>query len=188
MISAPLGGAGGLSGAPVLLAPGSAGPSAPKAMPSPTPTAPSPGGNYSGQSTWQPPNYISDASTQSAINNRMGQAQMMGDPRVFQKQMARNGVSASRGTDYFAQVGQQQALSAGRADAAGIAAQDQMNNAKSRLAYQYGSESEAQSLAMVQHALSQADWSRGFAGQQAAATVNAAKQKAYLDALRRLLG
>jgi hypothetical protein len=63
-----------------------------------------------------------------------------------------------------------------------------MNNAKSRLAYQYGSESEAQSLAMVQHALSQADWSRGFAGQQAAATVNAAQQKAYLDALRRLLG
>ncbi len=194
MISAPLG-----SGSPILLAPGSTGPNAPsaprapRAMPFPSPTAAaagaaSTGGNYSGQSTWQPPNYISDASTQSAINNRMGQAQMMGDPRVFQKQMARNGVSSSRGTDYFAQVGQQQALSAGRADAAGIDAQDQMNNAKSRLAYQYGSESEAQALAMVRHAMSQADWSRGFAGQQAAATVNAAQQKAYLDALRRLLG
>jgi hypothetical protein len=188
MISAPLGGSGGLSGAPILLAPGSTGPNAPKPMPSPAGPAPSPVGNYSGQSTWQQPNYISDASTQSAINNRMGQAQMMGDPRIFQKQMARNGISSSRGTDYFSQIGQQQALGQGRADSAGIASQDQMNNAKSRLAYQYGSEREAQALAMVQHAMSQADWSRGMAGQQAAATVNAAQQKAYLDALRRLLG
>jgi hypothetical protein len=117
----------------------------------------------------------------------MGQAHMMGDPRVFQKQFARAGLSSSKGTEYFSQVGQQQALAQGRADSAGIDAQDQMSNAKARLDYQYGAEREAQALAMVQHAMSQADWSTGFARQQAQATVRSAQQKAMLDILRRYL-
>jgi hypothetical protein len=146
------------------------------------------GTNISSQSTWQEPNYISANSTQTAVNNRMGQAHMMGDPRLFQKQMARNGVSSSRGTDYFAQIGQQQALAQGRADSAGIQAQDQMNNAQSRLAFQFGREQEAQQMGIMQHMFDQSNWAKNFAGQQANATVNAARQRAQLDILRRLLG
>ena len=145
------------------------------------------GTNVTAQSTWQEPKYISEASTQSAVNNRMGQAQMMGDPRVFQKQFARNGLGTSKGTNYFAGVGQQQALSQGRADSAGIQAQDQMNNAKARLDYQYGREREAQEMAMAQWGIEQANWAQGFAGQQAQATINTAQQKAVMDMLRRLL-
>jgi hypothetical protein len=117
----------------------------------------------------------------------MGQAQMMGDQRIFQKQFARNGLGASKGTNYFSGVGQQQALSQGRADSAGIQAQDQMNNAKARLDYQYGREREAQEMAMAQWGIEQANWGIGHAGQQAQATINAAQQKAVLDMLRRLL-
>ena len=143
--------------------------------------APSSPGNISGQSTWQPPNYISANSTQSAVNNRMGQAHMMGDQRIFQKQMARNGLSSSKGNNYLAQVGQQQALSAGRGEAAGIVSQDQQNNAKARLDFQFGREREAQSLAMVQHALSQAGWGTDMAKQNAAAQILAAQQNALLS-------
>jgi hypothetical protein len=178
--SGPIGGAaptsgypGGMTGStPVLLAPGS--------KPS-TPAAPA---AYTGQSTWQAPQYISADSTQSAVNNRMGQAQMMGDQRLFQKQFARNGLGASKGTDYFSQIGQQQALGQGRAESAGIAAQDQANNAKSRLDFQFGREREAQALAMVQHALSQSNWSTQFAQQQAAAQIAAAQQNAYINFFR----
>lgn len=138
-------------------------------------------GNISGQSTWQPPNYISADSTQSAVNNRIGQAHMMGDQRNFQKQFARNGLGSSRGTAYAAQVGQQQALGQGRAEAAGIQAQDQSNNAKARLDFQNGQEREAQALAMVQHALSQSQWSQDFARQQAAAQILAAQQNAQIQ-------
>ena len=172
---------GGPSGSmPVLLAPGSK-PNAGTATPPPST------GNYTGQSSWQAPNYISADSTQSAVNNRMGQGVMMGDQRLFQKQFARNGLGASKGTNYFSQIGQQQALGQARADSAGIAAQDQLSNANARLDFQYGQEREAQALAMVQHSLSQADWARGFAGQQAQATVNSAQQRALLDQLRRFL-
>jgi hypothetical protein len=160
-------------------------------MAQPLPVLPSPGkpvagvptspGNISGQSTWQPPNYISADSTQSAVNNRMGQAHMMGDQRIFQKQFARNGLGSSKGTAYAAQVGQQQALGQGRAEAAGIQAQDQSNNAKARLDFQNGQEREAQALAMVQHALSQAGWSQEFARKQAAAQILAAQQNAQIQ-------
>ena len=180
--SSPIGGGGDSygfptagTGMPVLKAPGT---------PS-LPSAPATGlGNYTGQSTWNAPQQISADSTQSAMNNRMGQAQMMGDPRIFQKQMARNGLSSSRGTDYFSQIGQQQALSQGRADAAGIASQDQANNAKARLDFQYGREREAQALAMVQHSLSQSGWAQDFARQQAAAQIAAAQQNAYINFFR----
>ncbi len=168
-------------GMPVLKSPTGGGASPPPGQ------AAAGAGNYTAQSTWQSPQYISADSTQSAINNRMGQAHMMGDPRVFQKQFARNGIGASKGTEYFSQIGQAQALGQGRAESAGIAAQDQLNNAKTRLDYQYGREREAQSLAMVQHALSQAQWSTGFAGQQAQATITTAQQKALLEQLRRFL-
>jgi hypothetical protein len=151
----------------------------------PKPPAQTPGlGNYTGQSTWNAPQQISADSTQSAMNNRMGQAQMMGDQRIFQKQFARNGLGASKGTDYFSQVGQQQALAQGRADSAGIAAQDQANNAKARLDYQFGREREAQALAMVQHSLSQSQWAQQFAQQQAAAQIAAAQQNAYINFFR----
>ena len=138
-------------------------------------------GNLSGQSTWQPPNYISADSTQSAVNNRMGQAHMMGDQRIFQKQFARNGLGSSRGTAYAAQIGQQQALGQGRAESAGIQAQDQSNNSKARLDFQNGQEREAQALAMVQHALSQSGWSQDFARQQAMAQILAAQQNAQIQ-------
>lgn len=145
------------------------------------------GTNVTAQSTWKAPDYISEASTQSAVNNRMGQAHMIGDPRVFQKQMARNGLGASKGTGYFSGIGQQQALSQGRADSAGIQAQDQMNNAKARLDYQFGREREAQEMAMAQWGIEQANWAIGHAGRQSQATINAAQQKAVMDMLRRLL-
>ena len=182
--SRPTGGSGDSYGVP-----------ASGAMPLPVLKAPSmpgraPGGQapaanaYNGQSTWNAPQQISADSTQSAMNNRIGQAHMMGDQRIFQKQFARNGLGASKGTDYFAQVGQQQALSQGRADAAGIAAQDQANNAKARLDFQYGREREAQALAMVQHALSQSGWAQQFAQQEAAAKIAAAHQNAYINFFR----
>lgn len=140
-----------------------------------------PGGTLTGQSTQTAPKYISADSTQSAINNRMGQAHMMGDQRLFQKQFQRNGLSASKGTKYFSQIGEQQALAQGRADSAGISAQDQMNNAKARLDFQNAQEREAQALAMVQHALSQSSWGQQFARQQAAAGIQQAQQQAQLD-------
>ena len=149
---------------------------------------PRPNTGIGGQATQRAPDMISIDSTQSAINNRMGQAHMMGDPRLIEKQMARNGLSSSRGTAHLAQVGQQQALGEGRADSAGIAAQDQMSNAKARLDSQYAQEREAQALAMVQHALGQANWAEGFAGRQANASIDRAKQQALLDQLRRLFG
>jgi hypothetical protein len=143
-------------------------------------------GAYGGQSTQAAPKYISADSTQSAINNRMGQAHMMGDQRMFQKQAARNGLGSSRGTGYLSQIGQQQALSQGRADSAGIAAQDQMNNAKARLDFQFGREREAQALAMVQHAMSQAGWGQQFAGAQAAESIRRALMNQQMGMLQGL--
>jgi hypothetical protein len=43
-------------------------------------------------------------------------------------------------------------------------------------------------MGVLQHMFDQANWAQGFAGQQAGATVNAAKQRSQLDILRRLLG
>ena len=153
----------------------------------PAPKPPQTGnGAYGGQSTQAAPKYISADSTQSAINNRMGQAHMMGDQRVFQKQAARDGLGSSRGTGYLSQIGQQQALSQGRADSAGIAAQDQMNNAKARLDFQFGREREAQALAMVQHAMSQAGWGQQFAGAQAAESIRRALMNQQMGMLQGL--
>jgi hypothetical protein len=140
------------------------------------------GNNYTAQSTWTPPQSISANSTGDAVNNRMGQAYMMADPRVALKAMARNGVSnTGRGNRYFAAIQQQQAMGQGRADSAQIAMQDQATNQKMRTEYQTGRELEAQSLAMSQHQASQADWSNAQAQAQKLARIQAAQQSANVQ-------
>ncbi len=140
------------------------------------------GANYTAQSTWTPNQAISANSTGDAINNRMGQAQMMGDPRVALKAMARNGVSnTGRGNQYFAAIQQQQALGQGRADSAQVAMQDQATNQKMRTEYQTGRELEAQSLAMSQHQASQADWSNTQSQAAMLARIRAAQQSANVQ-------
>jgi hypothetical protein len=67
-------------------------------------------------------------------------------------------------------------------------AQDQMNNSKARLDYQFAQEREGQQMGLLQHLIDQADWGAGFAGRSAAAKIRAAQQNAQLSILRRLLG
>jgi hypothetical protein len=129
-------------------------------------------------STWQQPNYI-DAS--GAVGSLQAQGDMMGNERAAAKAYTRAGIS--NGKMQAARAGIDAAQAKGQANAA--AAQTQMEadktNAAMKLDYQYGREAEAQKLAMIQHSLSQSDWSVGMAQQMAAARIRSAKQQAFLN-------
>jgi hypothetical protein len=71
--------------------------------------------------------------------------------------------------------------------AAQARSEDQAANAKMRADYEKARELEAQNLAMVQHAQSQADWSRRFAAQSAAAQLQMAQQQASLQLMLSLM-
>jgi hypothetical protein len=152
----------------------------------PSPLRPSSGGassqrSIASTSTWKKPTLIDSSDTQ---NNQIAQGFAAGAGAI--KNTDRNGIS--RGKGHLAKAAMQQAQ--GIAEGQSAAAQTQVDTDKANsgmmLDYEHGREMEAQRLAMVQHALSQSDWSVGMAQQQAAAAIQRARQQAMLQLLGRV--
>lgn len=127
-------------------------------------------------STWKKPSHIDSTDMQ---NNQIAQGFAAGAGAI--KNFDRNGIS--RGKGHLAKAAQQQAqgIAEGQAAAAQTQLETDKANAGMDLNYEHGREMEAQRLAMVQHALSQSDWSVQMAQQQAAAALQRAKQQSILN-------
>lgn len=140
---------------------------APKGSPSPPaaqpPAAPQ---GYSGQSTVQKPRYIGIEQTEGAVNNVLAQGYQQADPRYQVKQLDRAGFSRGKGQQFVAAQAGAQAQAEAAGKAADIRTQDEKANSAMRADYEKARELQAQNIAMVQHAMSQADWARGFAQRQ----------------------
>lgn len=145
-------------------------PKSSRPQPQPLPSPPSQNSQViSAQSSIRPPQYISDDATESSVNNVMALGYQNADQRYQMKQLDRPGLRRGKGSQYIA--GQQgvQEMGKAAANAAGVRAQDQMQNAQMKADYEKASEQEAQSLAMTANAFDQADWNRWFAQMQAMA-------------------
>ena len=140
------------------------------------------GNGYTGQSTISEPRYLADSTTEDAANNLMAQGYQQADPRYQMKKLAKAGVSSGAGQQFIAGQEGAQAMSQAAGQAADIRSQDQMANDKMRSDYEQMREQEALQKAMLQHKMSQSDWSRKFAEQSA----NASLQMSYLNALQNL--
>jgi len=169
-------------GSRLSMAPGAANPSA-KPVATSQPKTP----GYSGQSTIAKPRYISDSATESAAGNVMAQGYANADQRYQTKRLARNGISAGAGQQFVA--GQEGVQEMGKAaqQAADIRSQDQQANDKMRSDYEQMREKEALNYAMVQHQISQSDWSKQFAEQSAAAQLQIAQYQARLQLMLALM-
>lgn len=161
-------------------------PKTPQAPPSPW--RPTGQGGYTGQSTIKKPEYIDINTTEDAVNNVMAQGFQHGDQRYQMKQLDRAGVSRGKGQQFIAGQEGAQAVSKAAESAAQIRSEDQAANAKMKSDYEKAKELEAQNLSMVQHAKSQADWSRQFARQSASAQLQMAMQQAQLQLMLALMG
>jgi hypothetical protein len=93
---------------------------------------------------------------------------MEADPRAQMKQFTKAGVSTGKAQRSAASLGSATAMADARNQAAQTQLQADVTNANQRLDFQYGSEMEAQKLAMIQQALGQSDWSVQMAQQMAA--------------------
>lgn len=148
----------------------------------------SPGGNaqtinYSAFGTIKPPQYMSDANTQSAVNSQLAQGDQAADLRGLRKQYMQAGRSLGRGENFHASVESAAKQQGARADAANTEMGDALNNSKMRTDYEYAREMEGQKLAGLQQLLGQADWARNFGLSQNAAQQLAARQQAMLTVL-----
>jgi hypothetical protein len=132
----------------------------------------------SSQSTWTKPPSI-DAS--DSINNSIAQGHAAGAGAI--KQLDRNGISRGKGHQARAAMAQAEGVAQGQAAAAQTQLEADKANSRMKTDYEFGREMEAQRLAMVQHALSQNDWSVQMAQQQAAAALHRSKQQAALTLL-----
>lgn len=140
-----------------------------------------------GQSTITKPKYLDINTTEDAVNNVMAQGYQYGDQRYQMKQLDRAGLSRGRGQQFIAGQEGAQAVSKAADAAAQMRSEDQMTNAKMKSDYEKARELEAQNLAMVSHAMNQADWSRRFAGQSAAAQLQMAMQQAQMNLMLALM-
>lgn len=139
-----------------------------------TPAATKPAGTaktYTGQSTFQQPRFIGINQTEDAANNVMALGYQQADQRYQTKQLDRAGFSRGKGQQFMAQQQGAQELSKAAGQAAEVRSQDMKANAQMQSDYEKAREMEAQSYAMSQHAMSQADWARQFAHQQNAASL-----------------
>lgn len=134
------------------------------------------GNSIRAQSTFQAPNYIDPS---AAIGNTLAQGDMMAAGAI--KKYDRAGVSRGKGQAARAGVDSAQALGQARNQAAQTQMQADQTNAGMKLDFQHGQEMEGQKLAMIQHAMSQSDWSVGMAQQAAAAKIRSAQQQAALN-------
>jgi len=153
----------------------------PKAGTSPAlraPAAPKP--RLSAQSTWKQPTAVDPS---ASISNTLERGQMAADPRAQMKQFTKAGVSNGKAQQSAAALGSATAMADAQQQAAQTQLQADTTNAKQRLDFQYGSEMEAQKLAMIQQALGQSDWSVQMAQQMAAAKIQAAQQSGQLQIL-----
>lgn len=158
----------------------SASPSLAPSRPAASPTG---GGGISSQSTWKKPSLIDPS---DAINNQVAQGFASGAGAI--KQLDRAGISRGKGQKALAAQKEAQGIAEGQAAAAQTQVEADKANAGMMLDYQHGREMEAQRLAMVQHSLSQSDWSVMMAQQQAAAQIQKARQEAQLQIYRSLYG
>lgn len=140
------------------------------------------GNAYSGQSTIQQPQYIDYNTTEAAAQNALALGMQQGDHRYQTKSLARPGFSQGKGQEFRGSLNAAENMNKAAAQAADIRGQDQLANNRMRSDYEKAREQEAQSQAMVQHALSQSDWARGFAKQ----SMDAQSQMAYLQSLLQL--
>ena len=146
------------------------------------------GSNYSGQSSIKPPQYIADSTTEDSANNIMAKGWQEADQRYQVKKLDRAGVSRGKGQQFIAGLEGVQAMSAAATSAADVRAKDANTNSMLRSDYEKSRELEAQNTAMVQHSISQSDWSRDFARRSAQQQLQMAAQSArmnYMIALMR---
>jgi ABC-type uncharacterized transport system involved in gliding motility auxiliary subunit len=139
------------------------------------------------RSTIRQPDYIDQNQTEDAVNNVMAKGHQQADQRYQMKQLDKAGISRGKGQRF---IGGQEAVQAyGQAanQAAEMRSQDQLANSKMRSDYERATELEAQNYSMVQHQLSQADWSRHFARQSAAAQLQIAMQNARMNLMTSLI-
>lgn len=154
-----------------------------KAQPTPAPAK----AGYSGQSTIKQPNYIGIDTTEDAANNIMAKGWQQADGRYQMKKLDRAGLSRSKGQQFIAGQEGVQAMGQAANDTAELRSKDQATNSQMRSDYEKAREMEAQNQAMVQHQLSQSDWSRQFAKQSAAAQIQMAQQQAQMQLMLALM-
>ena len=124
--------------------------------------------SVSSQSSIRPPNYISDQATEGSVNNVLARGYQIADRRYQTKLQDRPGFSRGKGSQYIAGQQASQEMGKAAAEAASVRAQDQLQNAQMRADYERAREIDAQSTGMAAHQVSQANWYRQFAQQQAA--------------------
>jgi hypothetical protein len=145
-------------------------PSPPRSKPSQAPRS------ITSTSTWRKPTQIDSTDVQ---NNQIAQGFAAGAGAI--KNFDRNGISRGKGQRAQAAMQQSQGIADGQAAAAQTQVETDKANTGMRLDYEHGREMEAQRLAMIQHAMSQSDWSVQMAQQQAAAAIRRAKQQSFLN-------
>lgn len=147
-------------------------------------SAPQLGGiNYSTYGTFRPPQYISDQSTQSVMNNQLAQGDAAADLRGIRKEYAVPGRSMGRGENYRAGVQSANIQQNARFDAGKTAMNDAAQNSKMRTDYEYAREMEGQNLSALQNMLAQGNWANQFSMQQNAARQLSQRQQAALQVL-----
>lgn len=139
------------------------------------------------RSTIRQPNYIDQNQTEDAVNNLMAKGHQQADQRYQMKQLDKAGISRGKGQRFIGGQESVQAYGQAANQAAEIRSQDQLANSKMRSDYERATELEAQNYSMVQHQLSQADWSRQFARQSAAAQLQVAMQNARMNLMTSLM-
>ena len=118
----------------------------------------------------------------------MAQGWQAADQRYNMKKTDRAGISRGKGQQFIAGQEGAQAMSTAAAQTAEMRAKDASTNSKMQSDYEKSREMEAQNNAMVQHQVSQSDWSQDFARKQAQAQIQMASQQArmnYMIALMR---
>jgi len=141
-------------------------------------------GNVAMQTTYKPPQKIDPS---ASITNTLAQGDQMADYRANVKGLDRAGFSRGKGQQYAAGLAGMKAIGDSRQRAAQSQQEADTVNAQMQTDYEYGRETEAQKLAMVQQAQSQSDWSVQMAQQQAAARIASAQQSGQLQLLTALV-
>lgn len=123
---------------------------------------------FRGPNTAKPPQYIDINTTEDAVNNVLAQGIQQGDQRYQTKTLDRAGLSRGKGQDYMAAQEGRQAAGAAATQASEIRAGDDQTNAQMRADFQKMQAQEGMARGMLGHAQNQAAWSVNFAKQQAA--------------------
>lgn len=139
-------------------------------------------GGLSGKSSVKPPKYIDYNTTEDAAQNVLAQGQANSDLRYLTKSLNRPGFSQGKGQEYRGAVKSAETMNQSAGQAADIRSQDQLANSRMKSAFDKATEQEAQSYAMSQHGVNQADWAREFAK----TSFDATNQMAYLQSMLQL--